>query len=692
MAGPIHMDALDDNPDTTKRDMLLEVKDLEVQYPLGSAGTIKAVEDLSFDLHRGETLGIIGESGSGKSTVSRALIRLVGRPGYIAGGHICWKGKDLLAFSAEKMRDLRGKEIGLVFQDPTTSLNPLIPVGTQLLETVQRHLGFDGDDARRRVFETLELVGIHDREAVFSKYSCDYSAGFRQRVMIAMAIVCRPDLLIADEPTTVLGVTVQAQILRALKELQKELGMAMIVITHDFGVVSEVSDRILVMYAGLSMELAPKREFLLNPLHPYTVGLIGSVPLIEARKSSRLNAIAGFPPDMLRLPPGCPFSPRCGFVQAVCSSVMPPSLENNPGHWCACHFPVTPAGREAVEGLSLASQASEWHVERIAGERVVEVRDLHKAIPVRRGIVPRTVAEKRILSGISFTLEKGDIMGCVGESGSGKTALLHSLVGASGVTSGHVLIGGRDITQGSRGDRKAILNDISLILQDPSGSLDPRMTAQDVITEAMRIQGIGSAEERKRRAREMLRLVGLDQEMALRYPHQFSGGQRQRIGIARALAASPKVVLADEPVSALDVSLAAQVLNLLMDLRDRLDLTFLIVAHDMAVLRHMSTKLGVLYAGRFVELGLSDDVYGSPQHPYTRMLLAASPSIRRSLGGEVGMVVPRGESPDCGSLPSGCHFHPRCDFAVAACSVEDPPVKQLSPTHSVQCHVFPIAP
>lgn len=345
----------DGKPDTDQ--VLLDVRDLSTYYRLGKRREIKAVQGLSLRLKRGDTLGIVGESGSGKSTVSRALIRLVDRPGYIAGGQIVWKGRDLIGLTEAEMTRLRGKEIGLIFQDPTTSLNPLRTIGGQLLETLQIHLHLPFEQARKQVLDTLELVGIREGETVFHKYPCDYSTGFRQRVMIAMAIVCRPDLVIADEPTTMLGVTVQAQILAALRDLQRRLGMAMILITHDFGVVSEVSDRILVMYAGYAMEHAPKREFLLAPRHPYSVGLISSVPIIEARRSRRLKVIPGFPPDMLRLPPGCPFAPRCFNVQDLCREVMPPLTERGPDHWCACHFPVAKADLDLVEQLKFEEKA-----------------------------------------------------------------------------------------------------------------------------------------------------------------------------------------------------------------------------------------------------------------------------------------------------------------------------------------------
>lgn len=336
---------------------LLEVRDLKTYYRLGKKRVIKAVEGLSLTLDPGETLGIVGESGSGKSTVSRSLIRLVDKPGYIAGGQMLWKGTDLVDLPDEKMSQLRGKEIGLIFQDPTTSLNPLLAVGGQLLETVKIHLGLSENEAREQVLKTLELVGIREGNDVFHKYPCDYSTGFRQRVMIAMAIVCRPDMVIADEPTTMLGVTVQAQILAALRELQDRLGMAMILITHDFGVVSEVSDRILVMYAGYVMEYAPKREFLLEPKHPYSLGLITSVPIIEARKTRRLKVIPGFPPDMLKLPPGCPFAPRCNYVQDKCHEEVPELTEIATNHWCACHFPVPKADLDLVEQLSFEETA-----------------------------------------------------------------------------------------------------------------------------------------------------------------------------------------------------------------------------------------------------------------------------------------------------------------------------------------------
>lgn len=336
--------------------VLLAVRDLRTYYPLGAGRVIKAVEGLSFDLCCGETLGIVGESGSGKSTVSRSLMRMVDRPGYIASGQLIWKGQDLMERSNSEMARIRGREIGLIFQDPTTSLNPLLTVGWQLLETVQTHLNLPQEEARKRVLDTLEMVGIHDGEAVFRKFPIDYSAGFRQRVMIAAAIVCRPDLVLADEPTTMLGVTVQAQILDALRKLQREFGMAVVLITHDFGVVSYMSDRILVLYAGSVMEYAPRRDFLLNPKHPYTVGLIGSVPLIEARRSRRLKVIPGFPPDMLKLPVGCPFAPRCTYAQTACREAMPPLVEVAPQHWCACHYPVPAVDLGFVEQLSESGQ------------------------------------------------------------------------------------------------------------------------------------------------------------------------------------------------------------------------------------------------------------------------------------------------------------------------------------------------
>ncbi len=349
--------SMDRLADSGKDDVLLEVRDLRTYYRLDKDRVIKAVEGLSLVLRRGETLGIVGESGSGKSTVSRSLIRLVDKPGYIAGGQIVWKGQDLMTLSPRQMTELRGKEIGLIFQDPTTSLNPLLTVGHQLLETLRLHVHLPEAEARRRVLDTLELVGIREGDGVFRKYPCDYSTGFRQRVMIAMSIVCRPDLVIADEPTTMLGVTVQAQILDALRKLQQQLGMAMILITHDFGVVSEVSDRIMVMYAGYVMEYAPKRAFLLEPKHPYAIGLIRSVPIVEARKERRLKVIPGFPPDMLRLPRGCPFAPRCDFAQEVCVENLPPLRELAPDHWCACHFPADMVDLDLAEPHTLEENA-----------------------------------------------------------------------------------------------------------------------------------------------------------------------------------------------------------------------------------------------------------------------------------------------------------------------------------------------
>ncbi|ROO85125.1 peptide/nickel transport system ATP-binding protein [Actinocorallia herbida] len=623
---------------------LLEVRGLRVAFP-GPDGPVTAVAGVGLTVGRGEVVGVVGESGSGKSVTARSIMGLLRPPGRIEEGTIILDGTDLRTLPAKAMRAVRGRRAAMVFQDPQSTLNPVRTVGDQVAEALTVH-GAAKVRARERAVELLELVGIPDARRRAAAYPHEFSGGMRQRVVIAIALANDPDLLIADEPTTALDVTVQAQILRLLTRLRDDLGIAVLMITHDMGVVAEICDRVAVMYAGRVVETGPVTDVFAAPRHPYTAALLRAMP----GGPGRLAAIPGSPPDPAALPAGCAFHPRCPSAATRCAEARP-ALPDGP-HEAACWFPLPAAARRAEAVTTPRPDAGPGRAETPGPvPPVLEVRELRVDVG-RRGGLLRRPAPVFAVDGVSLHVAAGETLGLVGESGCGKSTFSRAVVGLGPEPSGEILLDGHEIRPGGAELRRAV----QYVFQDPYGSLNPRRTIRQTLLEAIEAGGGDPHDEEK--AAEMLETVGLGRRHLDLRPHAFSGGQRQRVGIARALAASPRVLLCDEPVSALDVSIQAQIINLLADLRDGLGLGYLFIAHDLGVVRHLSDRVAVMYLGRIVETGPAERVYTAPLHPYTAALLSSSPEP--SPGARRERIVLGGDPPSAGAPPSGCRFRTRC--------------------------------
>ncbi|KWX57601.1 ABC transporter ATP-binding protein [Mycobacterium sp. NAZ190054] len=602
---------------------LLEVRGLTVTFPTDDEH-VPAVRGLDYHVDSGEVVALVGESGAGKSAGAMAVIGLL--PEYAeVSGSVRLHGEELLGLTDRQMSQVRGARIGTVFQDPMSALTPVYPVGAQIAEAIRIHQrGIDKRTAHTRAVELLEMVGIARPAQRALAFPHELSGGERQRVVIAIAIANDPDLLICDEPTTALDVTVQAQILDVLRTARDVTGAGVLIITHDLGVVAEFADRALVMYAGRAVETAPVADLYRGRRMPYTVGLLGSVPRLDAAQGVRLVPIPGAPPAVTALPPGCPFAPRCPLAIDECRSAEPELVPVGPGHRVACIRHEMVDGRSAADiyGVSTAPHAATAPPE---DNVVVRVADLVKTYPLTKGVVlRRRIGEVRAVDGVSFDLQQGRTLGIVGESGSGKSTTLHQILDLSAPQSGTVEVLGRDVATLDRRSRKALRGDLQVVFQDPVASLDPRLPVFDILAEPLQANGFTKSDIRDRVA-ELLAVVGLRREDAARYPAEFSGGQKQRVGIARALATRPKILALDEPVSALDVSIQAGIVNLLLDLQDRFGLAYLFVSHDLSVVRHLAHRVAVMHKGKVVEQGDSDQVFSKPQHEYTRRLLAAVP-------------------------------------------------------------------
>ncbi|GJF09022.1 ABC transporter ATP-binding protein [Mycolicibacterium cyprinidarum] len=603
---------------------LLEVRDLTVTFPT-DAERVAAVRGLSYHVNAGEVVALVGESGAGKSAGAMAVIGLLPEYAEVTGS-VRLHGDELLGLSDQQMSRIRGNRIGTVFQDPMSALTPVYSVGDQIAEAIQIHRrDVNPRAARTRAIELLELVGIAQPEQRSRAFPHELSGGERQRVVIAIAIANDPDLLICDEPTTALDVTVQAQILDVLRTARDVTGAGVLIITHDLGVVAEFADRALVMYAGRAVETAPVADLYRSRRMPYTAGLLGSVPRLDAPQGARLVPIPGAPPSLAALPPGCPFTPRCPLSVDACHASEPELESVTPGHQVACIRNEHVAGRSAAEiyGVSTAPPAASG---RTTGEPVVlRVSDLVKTYTLTKGVVlRRRIGEVRAVDGVSFELAQGRTLGIVGESGSGKSTTLHQILDLTTPQSGTIEVLGTDVAGLDRRTRKLLRSDLQVVFQDPVASLDPRLPVFDVLAEPLRANGFdkGSTDDR---IGELLILVGLRREDAGRYPAEFSGGQKQRVGIARALALQPKILALDEPVSALDVSIQAGIINLLLDLQERFGLAYLFVSHDLSVVKHLAHRVAVMHNGTIVEQGDSDQVFADPRHEYTRKLLSAVP-------------------------------------------------------------------
>jgi oligopeptide/dipeptide ABC transporter ATP-binding protein len=601
---------------------LLEVTDLAVTFPMDGQ-PVTAVRGISYHIEPGEVVAMVGESGSGKSVSAMAVVGLL--PEYAkVRGSVRLHGTELLGLADDAMSRFRGKAVGMVFQDPMSALTPVYTVGDQIAEALEVHQPHAGKRAaRRRAVELLELVGIAQPERRARAFPHELSGGERQRVVIAIAIANDPDLLICDEPTTALDVTVQAQILEVLKTARDVTGAGVLIITHDLGVVAEFADRALVMYAGRVVEFASVKDLYRGRQMPYTVGLLGSVPRLDAAQGTRLVPIPGAPPSLAGLEPGCPFAPRCPLVIDECRTKEPELVAVGADHRAACIRTDQVGGRSAAEiyGVNTSARAAEPGGSSV----VVRVRDLVKTYRLAKGVVfRRAVGEVRAVDGISFELRQGRTLGIVGESGSGKSTALHEILEMAAPQSGSIDVLGTDVATLSPASRRSLRRDIQVVFQDPVASLDPRLPVFELIAEPLRANGFGRSGTNARVA-ELLDVVGLRRADATRYPAEFSGGQKQRIGIARALALQPKILALDEPVSALDVSIQAGIINLLLDLQERFGLSYLFVSHDLSVVKHLAHQVVVMYAGTIVEQGDSQQVFSNPQHDYTRRLLAAVP-------------------------------------------------------------------
>ena len=663
------------------RQSLIEIEDLNVQF-VTSHGTVRAVEGLSYSVYPGEMVAIVGESGSGKSVSALAVMRLLPEvTARIPKGSVRFGGRELLQLSDEEMRRIRGREIAMIFQEPMTSLNPVLKIGLQIMEPLTIHLNMDEAAARARAIELLTLVGITDPESRLSQYPHQLSGGMRQRVMIAIGLACNPKLLIADEPTTALDVTIQAQILELMKDLSRRLGVAVIIITHNLGIVARYADRVNVMYAARLVESGTAERVFGRPLHPYARGLLTAVPRLDRGRAAKLSTIEGAPPNLLAPPSGCRFRPRCRFAIEACLA-DPPLVEGEPGHLAACH---RVSEIEALDPLpAAAAAASRASANGEDTTVILDVKGAKKYFPVRVGFLrpPKLV---RAVDDVSIDIRRGETLGLVGESGCGKSTLGRLVLRLDDPTSGAIRFEGIDIAELSRDEMTAVRKRMQVIFQDPYSSLNPRMTVGQIIAEPMRVHGIRPKAQVPDRVSELLQLVGLFPYMALRYPHELSGGQRQRVGIARALAVEPHVIVCDEAVSALDVSIQGQVINLLEDLQHKLGLTYLFIAHDLAVVRHISTKVAVMYLGRIVEYAPADELFANPKHPYTQALLAAAPVPDPVIERTRPRSIVKGELPSPLNPPKGCVFHPRCPLATEDCRKAIPATRELGPRHWVAC-------
>jgi len=611
---------------------LLEVTDLDVTFETGDV-RVTAVRGTSYHIDPGEVVAIVGESGSGKTTAAMAVVGLLPENTDVSGS-VRLRGEELLGLSDQAMSRIRGKSIGTVFQDPMSALTPVYTIGDQIAEAIRVHnRGISSAGAGKRAVELLELVGIVAPESRARAFPHELSGGERQRVVIAIAIANDPDLLICDEPTTALDVTVQAQILDVLRTARDVTGAGVLIITHDLGVVSEFADRALVMYAGRPVEIATVEELYRDRRMPYTVGLLGSVPRLDSPQGTRLVPIPGAPPTMTSLPDACQFAPRCPLVISECRSAEPDLVTIGEGHSAACVRTGDVAGRSAAEIYHVSTQPVPSHTTATDPSVILQVTDLAKTYPLTKGVVfRRRVGEVRAIDGVSFTLEQGRTLGIVGESGSGKSTTLSQILELATPQAGAIEILGADVAALDSAARRKLRTQLQVVFQDPVASLDPRLPVFDVIAEPLVTNGF----DRRRceeRVAELLGIVGLNHSDASRYPAEFSGGQKQRIGIARALALQPKILALDEPVSALDVSIQAGIINLLLDLQNRFGLSYLFVSHDLSVVKHLAHRVAVMYRGKIVEQGDGEQVFTNPQHEYTKRLLAAVPRAHRDVGG-----------------------------------------------------------
>lgn len=678
---------------------ILQIKNLKV-YIQTECDYIKAVNTVSLTLHKSETIAIVGESGSGKSIMAMSIPRLLPIQARIdLQSEILFEGKNLLNYSEKEMQTVRRKDIAVIFQDPQVALNPVLTIGKQIIEAIPEKLSTSG--FREKAISLLKEVLISDSEKMLDKYPHQISGGQKQRVMIAMALAKSPSILIADEPTTALDVTIQAQIIELLKTIIKKNNMALMLISHDLGVVSELADTVYVMYAGHIIEQASAGEFFSLPKHPYSQKLFKALPE-RAEKRVPLSVILGQVPSLNQDFQVCRFYDRCEVFLQSCQTKKPElyscqNSENREIGWVRClHYEkneltlsTQEVSKKLIEAQDITpiNQTEEWAYEHVEDEEInlIDVNHLKVFFPIKKGLFKRTVGYVKAVDGVSLSIHEGETVALVGESGCGKSTVGKAILQLIKPSYGNVIYMGKDLTRLFQWNLRKIRADCQMIFQDPYSSMDPRMRVSDIIEEGMIALNIGSStKERQERVEVLLEQVGLNKEMKNRFPHEFSGGQRQRICIARVLAIGAKFIICDEPTSSLDVSVQAQLLNLLQALQNEFNISLLFITHNVAVVSYLADTVAVMYLGRIIEKGPAEVILNKPKHPYTQALLAAVPSV----DGPKRIHAPIGEIPSNITPPKGCHFHPRCPYVMPICKESYPPIYNMLAKQTVKCFLY----
>ena len=667
---------------------LLDIRDLHTDIEIRS-GVVHALSGVDLHVNPGETLGIVGESGSGKTMTALSLMGLLPQGGSVSSGQIILDGQDLTKLALKEKRKLRGMKVGMIFQDPLTSLNPTMKIGLQVCEPLRVHEKLSKKEALERAVEILKRVGMPRPEVVINNYPHQLSGGMRQRVMIAMALVCKPRILIADEPTTALDVTTQMQILDLIDELRDEYQMGVILITHDLGVVAGHTDRVAVMYAGRIVETAPTKTLFTEPKHRYTSSLMAALPERALAAGTKLFSIPGAPPSLTNLPVGCRFAARCLWATDECRAGYP-DLSGDDAHTFSCFHPVqegdeSPAALQAkLDTQKNGDEAGAQQAPLVSSEVLLDVKEASREYEsAGSGFFKRDKGVVSAVDRVSITVKKGETYGLVGESGCGKSTMGRLIAGLERPSGGAIELDGRDLATLKGRDAVTIHRDVQMMFQDSYAAMDPRMRIDQILAEPMSIQKTGNARQIAERIMEIIEQVGLTEEILDRYPHEFSGGQLQRIGFARSLTLAPDLIVADEPVSALDVSVQAQVLNLMKDLQAELGLSYLFISHDLAVVQYMADRIGVMYLGRIVEEGPAKEVVENPKHPYTKALIDSIPVPDPEFSHDDRAIKLTGEPPSAVNPPEGCRFRPRCPFAGEECKIQPTLTDER---HRVACH------
>jgi peptide/nickel transport system ATP-binding protein len=666
---------------------LLDVEGLRTHIRMRHS-TVEAVDGVSLTIREGETVGLVGESGCGKSITGLSIMRLLPPGGRIVGGSIKLAGQEITALAEPEMARLRGNDVAMIFQDPMTSLDPTMTIGDQIAEPVRAHRAVSKKEALERAAEVLNLVGMPKPRERLKAFPHQLSGGLRQRAMIAMALACEPKLIIADEPTTALDVTIQAQILALLDDLKERLGMGMLLITHDMGVIAGRASRVMVMYAGRIVETASAEALFQDMRHPYTEALLESIPDVKTGRKEVLYSIPGLPPDLSNAPAGCRFSPRCRYAQDRCRA-QDPQLEGELEHRYACFFPVQRPRQPAAAAAATSGAPSGSASRAEAGEPLLVVDHVVKEFPITKGVLQRRIGSVKAVSDVSLQISQGETFGLVGESGCGKTTLGRMITALATPDSGAIRFDGIEVSRLRGAALRRQRRQFQLMFQDPYSSLDPRMRVTSILREPLAAHHIGSRADQQARIQGLLAEVGLSARSLGLYPHEFSGGQRQRIGLARALTLEPRLIVADEPVSALDVSIRSQVLNLMRRLQAERNLTYIVISHDLSVVRYLADRVGVMYLGKLVEVGPAAQVYEHPAHPYTAALLAAIP-VPDPVQERAKRPRVTGELPSAANPPSGCRFRTRCPRSEDLCARQEPTMMAFGTTaHTAACH-FPL--